>query len=237
MINIGLIGALIAVMLALIGMVEAFNKRDIIYKVVTMGNVLLLLSAVFLSYLAAQKAGRERKPLVFGTAVLTGVMTAAGIALLVVIGKSINLRMMFINASPSLYQILTFYYGPKLGIPLLLFSGALSGLFAGLLYLAPAVVRKMLITALSSVIIAGMLQDMLRPVISLWGPLANINLYLFAPNGLALKGAVGLFVLVAALVYSWNRKGGSVKTRVEGMPAGQQRTLNWAWGCCWCSFF
>jgi branched-chain amino acid transport system permease protein len=224
-INLGLIGALTAVMLALIGMVEAFNKRDIIYKVVTMGNILLLLTAVFISYLAAQKTGREQKPKVFGTAILTGVMTAAGIALLVSIGKPINLRMMFINASPVLYQILTFYYGPKLGIPLLLLSGALSGLFAGLLYLAPALIRKMLITAFSAVIIAGMLQDMLRPVIGLWGPLARINLLLFAANGLALKGAVGLFVLVAILVYLWQSKGDAVKTRIKGLPAGRQRTL------------
>ena len=227
-VNIGLIGALTAVMLALIGMVEAFNKRDIIYQIVTMGNILLLLNAVFLSYLAAKKAERDQTALVLGTAILTGVMTAAGIALLVSIGKLINLRMMFINASPSLYQILTFYFGPKLGIPLLLLSGALSGLFAGLLYRAPAVVRKMLITAFSTVIVAGMLQDMLRPVISLWGPLAKINLFLFAPNGLALKGAVGLFVLVALLVYLWHSKGGTVKTRVEGLPAGQQRTLKLA---------
>ena len=78
-VNIGLIGALITVMLSLIGMVEAFSKRDIIYKVVTMGHILLLLSAVFLSYLAAKKTGRDQTALVFGTAVLTGVMTAAGI--------------------------------------------------------------------------------------------------------------------------------------------------------------
>ena len=227
-VKIGLIGALTAVMLALIGMVEAFNKRDIIFQIVTMGNILLLLTAVFLSYLAATKAERDQTALVLGTAILTGVMTAAGIALLVSIGKLINLRMMFINASPSLYQILTFYYGPKLGIPLLLISGALSGLFAGLLYRAPAVVRKMLITAFSTVIMAGVLQDMLRPVISLWGPLAKINLFLFAPNGLALKGAAGLFALVALLVYLWHSKGGTVKTRVEGLPAGQQRTLKLA---------
>ena len=223
--NIGLIGALIAVMLALIGMVESFNKRDIIYQIVTMGNILLLLNAVFLSYLATKKAARDQTAMVFGTAILTGVMTAAGLALLIIIGKAINLRMMFINASPVLYQILTFYFGPKFGIPLLLFSGALSGLFAGLLYLAPALVRKMLITAFSIVIITGMLQDMLRPVIYIWGPLGKINPYLFAANGLTLKGAVGLFVLVAVLVYAWGRKGSAVKARVAGLPAGQQRTL------------
>ncbi|MGD9236138.1 MAG: hypothetical protein PVF09_05655 [Desulfobacterales bacterium] len=223
--NIGLIGALTAVMLSLIGMVEAFNKRDIIYQVVTMGNTLLLLTAIFLSYLAAKKAGREQAATAIGAAILTGVITAAGIALLVAIGKTINLRMVFINASPVLYQILTFYLGPKLGIPLVLLSGALSGLAAGMLFLAPALIRKTIITALSAVVIAGVLQDMLRPVISLWGPLAKINLFLFAANGLSLKGAIGLFVLIAALVFAWARKGGTVKTKVEALPTGQQRTL------------
>jgi branched-chain amino acid transport system permease protein len=223
--NIGLIGALVVVLLALIGMVQTFSKRDIIYQIVTMGNILLLLTAVFFSYLSAKKTGRERRPMVFGTAVLTGVMTAAGLALLVSIGKLINLRMVFINASPALYQILTFYHGPKLGIPLLLLSGALSGFFAGLLYLAPPLVRKILITALGTVAMTGVLQDMLRPVIYIWGPLAKINPLLFAANGLTLKGAVGLFVLVAVLVYAWGRKGSAVKARLAGLPAGQQRTL------------
>jgi branched-chain amino acid transport system permease protein len=224
-VKIGLIGALAAVMLSLVGMVEAFNKRDIIYKVVSMGNILLLILSVFLSYLSAQKAEREQTSTAIGCAVLTGLMTAGGIGVLVAIGKLINLRLMFINASPALYQILTFYYGPKLGIPLILFGGALSGLFASQIYLAPPMIRKMLITAFCSVIIAGMLQDMLRPVISIWGPLSIINLYLFAANGLSIKGAVGLFVLVAALVFGWSSKGSAVKTKVEGLPAGQQRTL------------
>ena len=227
-VNIGLIGALTAVMLSLIGMVEAFNKRDIIYNVLTMGNVLLLLTAVFLSYLAAKRTSREQAAMAIGLAILVGLMTAVGIALLVAVGKTINLRMVFINASPSLYQILTFYLVPKLGIPLVLLSGVLSGLAAGLLYLAPAIIRKTIITALSSVIIAGVLQDMLRPVISLWGPLAKINLFLFAPNGLSIKGAIGLFVLIAVLVFVWGRKGSAVKTKVEGLPAGQQRKLKLA---------
>ena len=120
--NIGLIGAIDAGVASLIGMVEVFNKRDIVYKMMTMGNILLLFSTVFISYLAAKKAGREQAATAIGTAVITAVITAAGIALLVAIGKLINLREVFINASPVLYQILTFYYGPKLGIPLMLLS-------------------------------------------------------------------------------------------------------------------
>ena len=105
-------------------------------------DTLLLLTAIFLSYLAAKKAGREQAGTAVGTALLTGVMTAAGIALLVAVGKTINLRMVFINASPSLYQILTFYLGPKPGIPLLLLSGVLSGLAAGVLFLGCVVIME-----------------------------------------------------------------------------------------------
>jgi len=224
-VNIGLLGALAAVLLSLIGMVETFNKRDIIYKVVSMGHTLLLFSTVFLSYLAAKKVNRRQVAMALGSAVLTGLMTAAGLALLVAIGKLINLRAVFINASPVLYQILTLYYGPKLGLPLLLLSGALGGLFAGWLYLAPALVRKTLIAALGSVAVAGVLQDMLRPVIAIWGPLANINRFLFAANGLTVKGALGMFVLIAGIVYAWSYKGGNLKARVAELPAGRQRSL------------
>jgi branched-chain amino acid transport system permease protein len=224
-VNIGLIGALTAVLLSLIGMVETFNKRDIIYQVVSMGHTLLLFSTVFFSYLAAKKVNRRQVAMALGSAVLTGLMTAAGLALLVAIGKLINLRAVFINASPVLYQILTLYYGPKLGLPLLLLSGALCGLFAGWLYLAPALVRKTLIAALGSVAAAGVLQDMLRPVIAIWGPLANINRFLFAANGLTVNGALGMFVLIAVIVYAWGYKGGNLKARVAELPAGQQRSL------------
>jgi len=224
-VNIGLIGALAAVLLSLIGMVEAFNKRDIIYRVVSMGHTLLLFATVFFSYLAAKKVNRQQVAMAMGSAVLTGLMTAAGLALLVAIGKLINLRAVFINASPVLYQILTLHYGPKLGLPLLLLSGALCGFFASWLYLAPALVRKILLAALGSVAVAGVLQDMLRPVIAIWGPLAGINQFLFAANGLTIKGSLGMFVLIGAVMSLWGYKGNAARAKLVSLPAGQQRSL------------
>jgi branched-chain amino acid transport system permease protein len=223
--NIGIIGAVTVVLLSLIGMVEAFSKRDIIYQVVNMGHFLLLLTTVFLAYGTAKRTIGRKPAQVIGTAVLTGVITGAGLALLVAIGKVVNLRMVLINAAPVLYQLLTFYLGPKAGIPLLLLAGALSGLFSGLLILAPIIWRRVIITALSSVAIAGVLQDLLRPVISLWGPLASINIFLFDVSGLTLKGAIGLFVLVGVIVYLWNYKGPGIKTKMAGLPPGQRRNL------------
>jgi branched-chain amino acid transport system permease protein len=224
-INIGIIGAVTAVLLSLIGMVEAFNKRDIIYKMVSMGQLLLMVTAIFLAYLSLRSADRHRSGQILGTAALTGFITAAGVVLLVIVGKTINLRMVFNNASPVLYQILTFYYGPKAGIPLALLAGILCGLFAGLLFLAPSTWRRVLIAGLSSVAVAGVLQDMLRPVISIWGPLARINAYLFAVNGLTVTGAIGLFIFVAVVVYLWSKQGAAVKTKIAALPPGPQRSV------------
>ena len=223
--NIGVIGALTVILLSLIGMVESFHKRDIVYSLLSMGQLLLLIATVFLAYLAAKKSERNRPGRVVGTAVIAGLIIAAGLALLVAIGKTVNLRQVLINASPVLYQILTFYQGPKLGIPLILSTGALSGLVAALIYLAPAVVRRSLVGALVTVAVAGVLQDTLRPVISLWGPLAKINIFLFAANGLSLKGAITLFVLTALAFAVWNRQGSAVKSRFADLPETRQRGL------------
>ncbi len=223
--NIGLIGALTVILLSLIGMVEVFNKRDIVFKLVSMGQLLLIATIVFLAYLTAKRCSGARPAQVLGATVVTAVITVAGLALLVGVGKAVNLRSVLINASPVLYQILTFYQGPKAGIPLLFLTGVASGLAAGLIYLAPTVVRRSLVGALVAVAVAGVLQDTLRPVIGLWGPLSKINLLLFAGNGLKPGGAVSLFVLMVLVLALWNSKGGAIKTRVAGLPAGQQRGL------------
>jgi branched-chain amino acid transport system permease protein len=223
--RIGVIGAVTAVLLALVGMVETFNQRDIIYGVVSMGEILLLATAVFMSYLAARRTPRDMPGRAIGTAALTGLITAAGLALLISVGKLVNLRMVFINASPVLYQILTFHEGPALGIPLVLAAGAVSGLLSGLLFLSPATLRRVVITAVCSVVTAGVLQELLRPVIAIWGPLAEINDYLFDVNGLSLEGAAGLFVVIGLSVYLWDKKGGTLKTKVQSLPPRGQQTL------------
>lgn len=223
--NIGLIGALTVILLSLIGMVEVFNKRDIVFKLVSMGQLLLIATIVFLAYLTAKRCSGAKPDQVLGATVVTAVITVAGLALLVGVGKAVNLRSVLINASPVLYQILTFYQGPKAGIPLLFLTGVASGLAAGLIYLAPTVVRRSLVGALVAVAVAGVLQDTLRPVIGLWGPLSKINLLLFAGNGLKPGGAVSLFVLMVLVLALWNSKGGAIKTRVAELPAGQQRGL------------
>ena len=223
--KIGLIGGIVAVLLSLIGMVEAFSQRDIISNVVSMGHTLLLLVPVFMGYLAAKRTPRTEPLWGIVNSLVTGLIVGGSLALLVIVGSLINLRKVFVNAMPLLYELLTFKQETQIGVFLLLGAGLLSGLLAGLLYLSPILVRRVLITSLGSIVMAGVLQDLLRPTFSLWGPLAVINEWLFTANGLTLHGAVGLFILIVVLSTFWAKRGGAIRAGLRGLPPKGQRVL------------
>jgi len=224
-IQIGLIGGIVEVLLALIGMIEAFSQRDVINHVISMGHTLMLLVVLFMAYLSAKRTPRSEPLWVLINSFISGLIVGGVLALLVVVGGLVNLRKVFINASPLLYKLLTFDQGIKAGIPLLLGGGGLSGHLAGLLYLAPGLLRRVLIVSLGSVVGAGVLQDLLRPTFALWGPLAVINDWLFSANGLTFHGAIGLFVLIAALSTFWAQKGNAIRADLKRLSPTSQRAL------------
>ncbi len=224
-IKIGLIGGVSAVLLALIGMVEAFSQRDIISNVISMGHTLLLLVAVFMGYLTAKRTARSGSFWVLVNSFISGLIVGGLLALFVIIGNLINLRKVFVNAMPVLYELLTFKQGTQVGVFLLLGGGALSGILAGLFFLSPPLLRRVLIIPLTGIVGARVLQDMLRPTFALWGPLAIINDWLYAANGVTLPGAIGLFILIAAIISLWARKGNSVRAGLQRLPSRSQRAL------------
>jgi branched-chain amino acid transport system permease protein len=133
----------------------------------------------------------------------------------------------FINASPVLFQILIFQQENLWGgIGLLILSGLLTGLCASLLRLLPDWLRRVLITALGTVAVVGLLQDLISPILSDWGPLAYLSEILFPGNGLSISGALGLFIVVAALKASWSFQGPVVRARIQALPPPRRRGLN-----------
>jgi branched-chain amino acid transport system permease protein len=224
-IRIGLIGGIVAVLLSLIGMVEAFSQRDIISNVISMGHTLLLLVAVFIGYLAAKRTTPAEPLWILVNSFISGLVIGGLLALLVIVGSLINLRKVFVNAMPILYELLTFKQGKQTGIFLLMGAGALSGALAGLFFLSPKLIRRISIIPLTGIVGAGVLQDLLRPTFSLWGSLAVINEWLFAANGLTLYGAIGLFILIAASSFFWIKRGSSIQAGLRRLPPKGQRIL------------
>jgi branched-chain amino acid transport system permease protein len=220
-IRIGLIGGVVAVLLSLIGMVEAFSQRYIVSDVISMGHTLLLLIGVFFGYVSAQRA----KSWILLKGLLSGLLVGALLGLLVILGNALNLRSIFINASPSLYDFLLFKLGLETGIVMLITTGVLSGLLGALFCSMPGLLRRILITSLGSVIVAGVLQDLLRPTFAAWGPFAVINDLLFTANGVTPQGALTLFVVVSVITFFWMRKGKAVQSSLKRLPPKGQQVL------------
>src|SRR5512135_2927683 len=128
-IKVGLIGGISVVLLALIGMVEAFSQRDIISNVISMGHTLLLLVPLFMGYLAAKRTVGPRPARILANILVCGLGVGVLLACLVLLGNVVNLRRVFVNAMPSLYQLLTFNQEIGTGTLILLGAGVLSGLF------------------------------------------------------------------------------------------------------------
>ena len=226
--KIGLIGGVVEILLSLIGMVEAFSQRDIIAHVISMGHTLLVIVALFMGYLAAKRTPTAGSLKVLANSFISGLIVGGLVSLLVIVGSLINLRKVFVNAMPVLYELLTFKQGTQIGVFLLLGAGALSGALAGLFFLSPKILRRVLIISLGSIVGAGVLQDLLRPTFSLWGPLAIINEWLFTANGLTIQGAIGLFLLISAFSLFWSRKGSAIQTGFRQLPPAPQRILKMA---------
>jgi branched-chain amino acid transport system permease protein len=224
-IKIGLIGGVVEVLACLIGMVEAFSQRDIISNVVSMGHTLLLVIILAIAYLAARRTARPGAFRKISNGLISGVMVGGLTAVLVLLGSSVNLRKVFINASPVLYELLTFKQGLQTGVFSLMVAGALVGCLGALFYLLPKMVQRVLIASSGSVTAAGVLQDLLRPTFAIWGPVGKVNDWLFTANGLTLGGAISLFILVGLVTSFWTQKGQSIRTGMRHLPPPGQQAL------------
>ena len=97
-IRIGLIGGAIALYLCLVGIVPVFHARQLIDGVITLGQVALFGSMALPGAFAARNATTLRDALMTGA--VAGLITGLAVTLLVVVGSVVDLRVMFLNASP-----------------------------------------------------------------------------------------------------------------------------------------
>src|SRR5258705_3816854 len=107
----GLLGSVIAIFICLIGMVEIFSKRDVIEKTITLGQFVLLTASTVTGLIAYQRTSNLLGPnkLIpnLTSGLLAGLLTGTILALFVLIGNKVNLRAVFLNSSPTLYDLLT----------------------------------------------------------------------------------------------------------------------------------
>jgi branched-chain amino acid transport system permease protein len=238
----GLIGGAVAVLLSLVGMVAAFGERNIVSGWFTMGQVLFLAPIFFLSYTRLRRIAPQPSYIIVLSGLLSGLLGGALLAVLLLLGETINLRAMLANASPRLYEILSFGQGIPNGLLVLLLAGLVIGGVAAGIFLLPQRLRSAVILALITVVMIGLLRDLIFTVVNQWVSKAKtfpewagwvkpiiqfifnlFNKQIFAASGLRPLSAIVLFVLIGALNF-W-RAGRSRQTLPRLAPATRQQQL------------
>ncbi|MEO0249367.1 MAG: hypothetical protein ABIN58_07450, partial [candidate division WOR-3 bacterium] len=107
-VKVGLLSGIVGVYLGLVGIIEALANRQVIIGTLSTGDVILLSVFVFAGYTAASRAARgyDKAPIAWCliSGAIAGFLTSVVLSLVVIIGQAVNMRTMFINTSPTLYD-------------------------------------------------------------------------------------------------------------------------------------
>jgi len=242
--NISLLAGGILLYLALVGLLTAFVKRDIIYKTLSLSFALVLISNFVFGYLAARRNSRGNWGYAIGDGVMVGVISTLMLSILVLLVQPLNMRAMFVNASPDLIKALTFNnqeaimavntsgeWGPALAtLARMVLTGVAASLVGAITFMLPQRWRKILLTGLVAVITIGTLaelfDDVVTNIFALFGakkaakPLLEL---FFARKGLSVTGAIYTFILTAGISFLWDWRGHTLKERYNTLPQNSQR--------------
>jgi branched-chain amino acid transport system permease protein len=230
----GLLGGVMVVYLALVGMVETFNSINLVGDAITLGRLLLVLPPFLVGYILVRprvKAGVTVTPSPFA-AVLGG--TAAGLAAGVLTGicilianalpEQLSARNVFVAVTPSLLSIMTFGRPIGIGVALLAVISAVAGGLGAGLGVAAWRVRRPVVMGLTVALLMAMLQDVFRVALAQLG-LATEWLYSPTFGGLTYLGAVVAFAVPAAASAYWLSEGRTVRERLQTIPKEGQKPV------------
>jgi branched-chain amino acid transport system permease protein len=228
-IKVGLIAGVIGIFLSLVGMVEVFNKRDVIEKVITLGAFLLLATSVMAGFLASRRTSEllNGNQAVFNLAagLLAGLFTGIVLALFVLAMNQFNLRAIFLNATPALSDLLLFGRGTA-SVWMLPVLGAGTGLVGGAFLLLPLSVRKPITHAVIVVIFMALFSSLFRVImVNQGGAIEKAAKSLFSQTGLTIRGA-WVFILGTLIISTlWSSQGPKVQNTVDRLPAKGKLSL------------
>jgi branched-chain amino acid transport system permease protein len=219
----GLMAGGIAILVSLVGLVEAFGDVYIVSGLVTLGELILLFPIFLFAYLSIRASTGKSIGTQAGISALIGLVAGIMLSLLVLVGSTTNMRVMFVNASPALFDLLTRGVPLPLGALLPPLQGVIAAWITLGIILIPERIRKPIIQGLLWVIILGTLRDqiLLITVIQTEPLYTLFRSFLLARSGLTLIGALIVFLLAAGLSFILSTRQG--RTPIVRSPQ-QQRT-------------
>ena len=220
--RLGVTGGVVVLYFCLVGMVTAFDLRNLVGTRVTLGKILVWTPVIVVAYIAARPRRKAEgdEPLAPLSVIVTGALAGfgtgvvMGIAVLVVELFGVDtVRGVLVQVSQDLLDILTFHGSVGTGIVLFTIMTMVLGTTGAALRLMPSLARRMLVTGVVVVVFMGLLQRII-PTAMFELHLSSKWLYDSIIGGLTRAGAVEIFIVTAFIVYALSRWGRSVRAQI-----------------------
>jgi branched-chain amino acid transport system permease protein len=229
--KVGAVAGGVGIYLAMTGIIERFDSRPIIADVISLGYFLLFATYLIAGYVAARR--RADEPVgpgpTLGLGLAAGAVAGLMMAIFIFFFSAVwdNPRRVFVAISPTLLEdILEFGQGAVVGSLLQIALGGVLGAVGAFLHLLSPRVRQMLLVGLVSVLLFSLSQPLLEPMFDNlvdFLPLAIFDAdFWYTGGGLNITGAIVVFAVAVGIVLLRERTEGTVRQRVERMPARQQ---------------
>ena len=218
---VGAVFGVIALHLAIVGLLPMLDQRWIIVDTLSLGHAALLAIGLGAGAFAARH--QARRPATLLGAVLAGTVAALPLAALVEVMLCINLRWMFIALSPDLLRMLTFGIDSAVGLVPLLAAGAVLGALGCVLFWSPVRLRRALAWGCTAVIVAGVFQELIQIMMQSGDLIGDIRDTLYTWEGLTPQGAailLGCGVLAGA---AFDTVRARTITRTDEQPKAMRR--------------
>ncbi len=231
-VRFGLIGMLTIVFIALAGMPVVLDRRNIIEPALSMGYLSLLWVPLVFANIAGNEVllegmkARQRsyKDLIAGCSV--GLVSSAGLTILMVLVQNFDLRDPLVNWSPQLLDLLSFRRTLVTGMICWLAFGAALGTLGGAMHMVSRRARLLIFSVSLSVFSVSVLETFLADLLEGFGLEAFTDFIYYKRGGLEISGAVlvAILALVIPLVVGGRLK--KVKTRIVELPKEERKKVN-----------
>ena len=230
--RMGRYGGIAILYFSAVGMVTAFDTRNLVGIQVTLGKILVWTPPLLVGYLAARPRRRAEGEVALEprqvalTGVLAGLAAGVLVAIAVIVVELIGVdvvRNVLIAVSQELIDILTFHMAVGVGLVLFVVMTIFLGTLGASLRLIPPLPRRMVVGGVVAVVFMGLLQRIIPTALH---ELHIQSDWLYDPilGGLTKIGAVLTFVVTAGVIYVVGRFGGAMRAKVGvGRRRGTQR--------------
>ncbi|HET7237304.1 MAG TPA: leucine/isoleucine/valine transporter permease subunit [Actinomycetota bacterium] len=219
----GVIGGLVAIYIALVGLYTKFADLALVGEQVTLGRVLIVAPALITAYAVTRprvvagerRAATLRQGLAIGAlaGLITGAVFGAAVAFAEWFGVE-RIREVFVAVTEPLIDFLTFGMGVPAGLLVLAGWCVVGGLVGGFARTAPLALRRPASVGIVAVILFGLLQRIVPIVFVELGYEAD---WLYSPitKGLTWLGGLFVFALAAGADILWRRSGDGTRDRIR----------------------